>query len=336
MILVDAVYINEGGGKVLFDYLVEQIERQNLNVFYLLDKRIENKHPHIQNTGQVKYIKGSLKLRNQFYREHKNDFSNVLCFGNIPPTIRLDAKVYTYFHQYQYLKIPKELSLVQKMLFGLKILVLKRLVSNTDFWMVQSTKVKDGLTKRFNRVTEKQVKILPFYPPLVGNANVTRKKNSFVYVSSGVQYKNHIRLIKAFFMFYDEHKKGELHLTVGENYSEIITLIKHGQDKGYPIFNYGFVSRGELLRICQSAEFAIYPSLTESFGLGIIEAIENGCKIIGADLPYMYAVCEPSFIFDPLSAESMAEVMGQAILQESKLSKQLVFNEINDLLTCLK
>ena len=47
MILIDAVYINESGGKVLFDYLIEQMERQNLSIFYLIDKRIENNHSKI-------------------------------------------------------------------------------------------------------------------------------------------------------------------------------------------------------------------------------------------------------------------------------------------------
>ena len=42
-----------------------------------------------------------------------------------------------------------------------------------------------------------------------------------------------------------------------------------------------------------SSEFLMFPSLTESFGLGLIEAIECGCKVIGADLPYTYEVCEP-------------------------------------------
>ena len=39
MILIDALYINNGGGKVLLDYLVEHLEVTNLPIYYLLDKQ---------------------------------------------------------------------------------------------------------------------------------------------------------------------------------------------------------------------------------------------------------------------------------------------------------
>ena len=41
MLLIDAIYINTGGGKILLDYLIEELEKTDKQIFYLLDKRIE-------------------------------------------------------------------------------------------------------------------------------------------------------------------------------------------------------------------------------------------------------------------------------------------------------
>ena len=42
MILIDAIYIYDGGGKVLFDLLVDELQKKPVDVYYLVDKRIES------------------------------------------------------------------------------------------------------------------------------------------------------------------------------------------------------------------------------------------------------------------------------------------------------
>ena len=42
MVLIDAIYINNGGGKILFDYLISQLNKSDLELYYLIDSRIEN------------------------------------------------------------------------------------------------------------------------------------------------------------------------------------------------------------------------------------------------------------------------------------------------------
>ena len=107
MLLIDAIYINNGGGKILLDYLISSLEASELDVFYLLDERIRYKHPKINN-GKVFFLKANFLKRQKFYLENKSRFTKVLCFGNLPPNISLNAEVYTYFHQLIYLNIPKD------------------------------------------------------------------------------------------------------------------------------------------------------------------------------------------------------------------------------------
>ena len=84
------------------------------------------------------------------------------------------------------------------------------------------------------------------------------------------------------------------------------------------------------------SEFVIYPSFSESFGLGIIEGIENGCKVIGADLEYLKSVCNPSLVFNPNSPFSIADALQKSLKNEIKETNQLVFNEIKQLINFLK
>ncbi len=337
MLLVDALYINESGGKVLLDFLINEIEKTNFNVYYLLDYRIINKHPVIKKSNKIIYLKTNLLERHFFYSKNKKMFSKILCFGNLPPNIRVHANVFTYFHQPMYLKIPKEFSLAERIKFLIKIQVLKKFIRNTDFWLVQSSLIKRELEQKFNLVPNSVISI-PFYPQF--NSKVIedsiRESKTYIYVSNGAPHKNHERLIEVFCEFYDKYKKGKLILTINQNFPLLLELIENKLKESYPIVNIGFVDRDLLQKKYNESEFLIFPSLAESFGLGLIEAVECGCKVIGADLPYTYEVCEPSIVFDPLSNSSLFEAFEKSMSSNVSNTKKKINNNIAELLNILK
>ena len=147
MILIDSLYVNNGGAKILLDYLVKEIEKTTLDVFYLFDERNIDSYHEISESRKI-YLKASLIERYFFFKKNKYNFTKVLCFGNLPPNIRLKAEVYTYFHQSMYLNIPKEFSIKEQIKFKLKILILKFIAKNTDFWLVQSKLIKEKLSQK--------------------------------------------------------------------------------------------------------------------------------------------------------------------------------------------
>ena len=334
MLLIDALYINNGGGKILLDYLISSLEEPKIDVFYLLDERIRNKHPKI-NSNEVVYLKANFLKRKKFYIENKSRFSRILCFANLPPNIRLKAEVFTYFHQLIYLNIPKEFSLMDQIKFKLKIVILKLITQNTNYWIVQSNLIKEKLSQKFS-IVDNSIKTLPFYPQFEIINNPVREKLSYIYVSNANPHKNHLKLIQVFCSFYDKYKKGKLVLTVNCDYLEILELIELKKKMGYPIINIGFVGRKELQKAYLSSEFLIFPSLAESFGLGLIEAIECGCKVIGADMPYIYEVCEPSIIFNPTDNESFFEAFEKSLNDNVKISIPKIRNNINELINILQ
>ncbi|MDM1370040.1 glycosyltransferase [Myroides marinus] len=336
MIVIDCIYINNGGGKVLLDYLVDTIENTNLRVIYLFDNRIK-KHYSIKSSNDALYMKSSLRSRFLFYLKYQQKISKVFVLGNIPPLLRIkNATVYTYFHNTIYLDVPNDFSLVEHIKYYLKVLIIKMVSRNTDFWIVQTNEVYCQFIQKFKQ--KNKIKIIPFFSDFKEKEEVScsRIQNTFLYVSNGQANKNHIRLIKAFCKAYDISGKGKLILTIGENFSEIILLIEEMQNKGYPIHNLGLVEREDLRKIYLSSEYIIYPSLSESFGLGLLEGGNQGCKIIGADLPYTYSICEPSLVFNPLSENSIRDVIISALNSCQVGSKIKVRDQINEIVFLLR
>ena len=75
--------------------------------------------------------------------------------------------------------------------------------------------------------------------------------------------------------------------------------------------------------------------MAESFGLGILEALENSCTIIGADRPYLHSACKPSIVFDPESVSEITKAFENAVAGNFGPSKQLLFNEVDKIIEIL-
>lgn len=335
MILLDAVYINNGGGLVLLKYLIDFFEKKSSDVFYLLDSRVESYFNEID-VGKKEFISNSILERHLFYKKNKDKFDKVVCFGNLPPTVRLNAKVLVYFHQPLFLKIPKDFSFKNKIIYYIKQNILNFLKSNADLWLVQSEFVRLELSKKyFSGEGEKIIK-LPFYPRLnFSNVDVQRTESSFLYISNSSPHKNYYKLIEAFCLAYESVKMGSLTVTVPDSDIKLCELIHKKNKLGYPIVNVGFIDREKLVELYLSHEYLIFPSLAESFGLGLAEAIDGGCKVIAADLNYTYEVCEPSLVFNPYSIESIKNAIITAIQNELPYAEKLIENDVSKIMQLL-
>ena len=105
MLLIDALYINRSGGLRLLEYLVSQLKIRGVDFHLLADYRCL----HIfDNKCSVTYLKASLISRYKYYRRNKQKFSKVLCFGNLPPAVRLRIPTYTYYHNINLLTLKEK------------------------------------------------------------------------------------------------------------------------------------------------------------------------------------------------------------------------------------
>lgn len=333
MILIDAIYINNGGGLILLNYLIEELEKRDLKIIYLIDSRITQNSFNIRESNNIIYQDASLYNRFVFYKKNKRNFSKIFILGNVPPPIKLDVEVFTYFHNSILFDVPEEFPLIEKIKFKLKVLILNVLKKNTDNWLLQSEILKNQFIEKFGE-REKTV-VLPFYPSLNLSNEVFDKQNhpnTYLYVSNAQENKNHSKLIDGFCDFYDKYNKGKLILTVSEKYPKVLELIRDKINKNYPIENLGFINRNDLKELYKKSKYVIFPSLAESFGLGIVEGIEFGCKVIASDLPFTYAVCEPSIIFNPIEINSISMALELSLGSHVPETKLKTSNQIHFLI----
>lgn len=335
MILLDSVYINESGGLILLKYLIAEIEKQNLDVYYLCDSRTNCIFSNFEES-KIKFIQNSNIERIKFYYANRNKFSTILCFGNVPPPISLEVPVFVYLHQKLFIEIPSDFSFKKKLIYKIKQMVFNFYKKNADIWLVQSELMRQQFANKYFNGNMSHTKVMPFYPHLdFFNQAIFRKKSSFLYVSNAAPHKNHEKLIAAFCNAFDETQTGVLTITVPKSSVDLCELIDEKNRLNYPIKNVGFIDRNELVNLYLSHEYLIFPSLAESFGLGLAEAVDAGCKVLVSDLPYAYQVCDPSLTFNPYTVESIESAIITAITQELPESNKIITNDINQLISLL-
>tara|TARA_X000000368_G_scaffold419059_1_gene421901 strand:+ start:3518 stop:4513 length:996 start_codon:yes stop_codon:yes gene_type:complete len=331
VILIDAVGINRGGGKILLDYLIQEIDLNFNNILFLFDKRILNNHPKINNNKTI-YIKNNFIDRLLFYLKNKNKFSKVLCLANYSPPVKLDSKVFTLF---------QNVAIFDKLIYSGPIPFAKRIIfnchlKNTDNWIVQTPSVKNLLLSKFD--IKNEIYIYPFFS--FKNFSLTnrvlKKHNQILYVSDGDPHKNHIRLFNAFNKFSKINPNFQLIVTISNNYPGLLDLIEKYNSNGISIKNIGFVSQKKLAKYFKTSMFFVYPSLEESFGLGLIEAANYKLPVVASDLDYVYDVINPVQTFDPYSEEDILKALMNYKNYKLNKSKVIVEDNIKGLIQLLK
>jgi glycosyltransferase involved in cell wall biosynthesis len=335
MVLIDGLYINNSGGLMLLKYLVEEAEKSlETQVFYLLDQRAKEHFTYLD-ADKCLFLKASLSTRKKFYKEEGVKFNVIFCFGNLPPSVRLKATVFVYVHNLLFLDIPKGYPFWQTITKKAKTLIFSSLLKNADVFMLQTAFGKKLFTEKYG-YSDSQVLLMPFFDPArKAVKSDTQHIDHYVFVSDGNPHKNHVNLLKAWELIHLKGYHFTLHLTVSNHYPKLVKEIERFQQKGVKIINHGLTPALDLYSKCG---FLIYPSLLESFGLGLIEASLSGMQVIAADLPYTHAVVKPSGIFDPFSPDSIAYAIIKARPGASNFSptELIVENKMGALLTMLK
>lgn len=330
MILIDSLYINNSGGFHLLEYLLKILIERKVDFTVLADARCKGR---LDYCPRVEYMKASTLNRLRFYLKHKSNFASVFCFGNIPAPIKLEVPVYTYFHNINLLTLAEAKNVKSKVVTWLKRSYFSLLKWNTDLWLVQTTNTAHELEVHLKEYKDR-IRILPYYeiPESVHKIIGADKKSDYVYISNYTGAKGHEELLKAWEILHDNGIDITLHLTVKSSAVSFIKRIEYAKAKGVRIINHGFIPFEQVVALYQRSKAIIYPSHNESLGLGIIEAIEAGCDVIGADLPYIHAICEPSETFNPYSPKSIADAVIEYEKGNSPKSRLIIQNEINELI----
>jgi glycosyltransferase involved in cell wall biosynthesis len=148
-----------------------------------------------------------------------------------------------------------------------------------------------------------------------------------LYVSHAAPYKGIEVLLEASRILHDEANfDATAWLTVSRpdwpaGFDRFISFISaHGLDRRVRLL--GRIPHDTVQQIYEAADLFIYPSLCESFGFPMVEAMASGLPIIAADVPLDREMCADAAVYysaqNPAAlAQAIIEVTGDAALREA-------------------
>ncbi len=334
MILIDALFINKGGGAVLLQYLIEKIlaHPRGKDFFFLLDPRFDKP---AQLTGNFTVIPNKLRDRINFYKQHKQEYTKVFCFANTPPPVKLKVPVYTYSHNQKLLEAPKQKFKRSYWRLYMKYLVIKLYNNNTDYYIVQTPHMVEELLATGLKDASHCLQI-PFYDTeKYKGATIPfeqRPIDDFAFVSTPSPQKNYPTLLDAWDHLHAQGHTPGLHITIDATAPHLLARIEEMKAKGIRIHNYNYIDPKELYF---KYRYLVCPSVMESFGMPLIESVESGMKVLAPDLPYVYDVIKPSLTFDPWDKASIANAVLTALALELPVAEVVTQNEVDKLVALL-
>jgi glycosyltransferase involved in cell wall biosynthesis len=150
-----------------------------------------------------------------------------------------------------------------------------------------------------------------------------------IYVSHPSEHKNHETLVKSLGLLVKRIPEVQLLLTIerdcppNRRYASFSRQVK-GAGEATGVADHlvwlGQLNPDEVTYALQSSDLMVFPSLAESFGLGLVEAMAVGCPVVAADLSYAHDVCKDAALyFDPLSSEAIAQTVERVLGSKMEL-----------------
>lgn len=146
----------------------------------------------------------------------------------------------------------------------------------------------------------------------------SNSKPLFIYVGNFYPHKNVENLIKAFAKV---SRNAQLILIGPDDYfSKRLTQLINQLSQGKRIVFYHNPSKTELIYFYKNASALIHPSLSEGFGLPIIEAAYFNLPIIASDIEVFRELLGRSYIsFNSLSIDDITKKINQFLSQRKKV-----------------
>ncbi|MQY63980.1 MAG: glycosyltransferase [Calditrichaeota bacterium] len=177
------------------------------------------------------------------------------------------------------------------------------------------------------------------YPSVEPNIRVEKKalidgadRPRLIYISHPSEHKNHLALVRAMpgilktipsaslLLTLDKQRPGHRRYT-----SFIVDIQKEAEQLGVSqrLVWLGILNPDEVEYALRVSDLTVFPSLAESFGMGLAESMAAECPVAAADLSYAHDVCgEAAIYFDPRDSADIAETV-LSMLRDQAISERL-------------
>lgn len=317
-LLLYAPNVHTGGGLVLLQSLLNSWP-QNSSLVAWLDIRAQNLLK-LKDTAKIQWVSASIssRLKSELTLAREASVDDcVFCFHGLPPLIPIKSSIYIFLQNRLYIQSLSlkgySWQLRQRLRFEKTVAFLLR-TRCTCYWVQTPTMARD--LKLWYGKNSVSVKVLPFSQPTVHTAPSESAKWDFLYVADGVAHKNHRSLVEAWVLLAQQDIKPSLALTLSKRDESLFAWIEQQiASHGLKISNLGQMPHDKLLSLYGQSKALIFPSLSESFGLPLIEARQAGLPILASELDFVRDVCEPEQTFDPASPTSISRAVRRFIGQ---------------------
>lgn len=299
---------NSGGGSKI---LLELFFRHTRNVKILKIK------PRFKFLG-IEWIQRDVSIA-------LRQFSKVFYFSNIGPLLPFQKHESIVFVQ-NVLLVKSAVEL--KGLLTIRYKILRVLfgfgIRNADIIIVQSRFLKDDLV-RVHGICEGKIEVCPFYSELVSCGDILEE--DFVFYPSG----------------YGKHKGFEVLADLWRDNANLPLLkVCLSNQKFLELFgnidgvkNIGVVNRDTVIKEIEKCSLVVYPSRFESLGLGLLESVQLGKKIVVNDRDYSREFVRNASFFDG-SKEHLYSVIQKELGKKKGTSELLISNRLEDLIKIIK
>lgn len=321
-LLLYAPNVHTGGGLVLLKSLLDTWPADSQLIAWL-DARAKS-NLKLPLYSQIEWITPSVRsrLRGELrLAQEASANDSTLCFHGLPPLLSNKGKLFIFQQNRNYL------GLVPLGTFSWATRLRLRFEQTVAYWFrrrctsywVQTPSMARALQQWYGD-DYAVINIRPFRKSVTTKPLCEIRKFDFIYVADGEAHKNHKRLIEAWVVLACEGIRPTLALTLSERDKKLKSWVDDEIKKhGLNIFHLGKLEHEKVLEECCQSRALIFPSISESFGLPLVEATQIGLPILAAELDFVRDVCVPAQTFDPYSPVSIARAVKRFLLCETPL-----------------
>ena len=313
MILV-AINIHRGGGKILLDRILRDKSGENIShVFsderYPLPEGLDSSIKVIRVKPTIfsrLFAEWKLRALSKLYPTQK-----ILSLTNMPPLFRLAGPTCLFLQNA--LLLPGHLKYCKSTKHLVKTtveqIILRLFLRNLDEIFIQTTWMKEKVEQIFT----KPIWIHPIPPEFPEIKNLEPLKiYDFIAVTGAIPYKN-LNFLLQCWESNPELKRYNLVLVVDELSHLQQQKIEHLLALKFNVIVRQNISHDEVYSLYEQSKTLIVTSSIESYCLPLYEAQFFGLKIIAPQLPYVQDVEENILFFENLDQESFQLTIQQSL-----------------------
>ena len=323
-VFVNAINMHSGGGRTLMNGLLKGLIERKEKVFLYVDKRFNVNYNLPKSINLIKINKFSRYKIDSLINKKVKSNDIIIYFGNLPPLINFktqNVKLLLSSRFYVDSINMKGFKLIDILKIYFEKIYFQLFIKNVSEIIVQTSSMSNKL-RQFG--FKKKISVLP-YDDIDRNSGfnekIIKKPSTFIYVASLLPYKNHKRLLNAWYLLKKSNINPKLYLTIDEKNNTEKWIRNFINNHNLNVELLENLNRDELIKKYIETEVLIYPSLFEAYGLPLIEAKKYNMKIISSDLDYCWDFLTPDDFFNPYDHNSIYRSIKRYLNIEPNLDK---------------